>query len=120
VSGLQSGLLVLLGALMATSIYGVVCFALGARRLIRFLEWISGKRFDRKNRPTSPARTVVQRSQVEQDVISALVQQGIGRGAAMRATSDAASRAPQQFEPLFRAALTFLYKPHQSLVIHAK
>jgi hypothetical protein len=120
-SGLQSGLLVLLGAVGATAIYGMVCFAVGTRRLIRFLEWISGRRVNRKNRAKLPSRTVVRRSQVEQDVISALVQQGIGRGAAMQATVDAASKAPQQFEPLFRAALTFLYKkPDQSLVSPAK
>jgi hypothetical protein len=119
-SGLQSGALVLLGAVVATAIYGVVCFSLGTPRLIRFLEWISGKRVNRKNRATLPTRTVVQRSPVEQDVIAALIQQGIGRGAAMRATSDAASKAPQQFEPLFRAALNFLYKPDRPLVSPVK
>jgi len=49
------------------------------------------------------------RSEVEQDVISALVQQGAGRSAAVKATADAVLQSPQEFEPLFRTAVGLLH-----------
>jgi hypothetical protein len=109
-SGLQAWALVLLGAAMATMLYGVIGFAIGARRLGRSIEWISRRRTHRASRTARGVRNIVRRSPVEEDVVSALVHQGVARRVALKATLDAASEAPQEFEPLFKAALDFMHK----------
>ena len=48
-------------------------------------------------------------AEVEQDVISALIQQGASRRAAAKAAADAKLKAPEEFEPLFKAAVGLLH-----------
>lgn len=105
-TGAQNGGLVALGFLGATLFYGLLARFIGADRLIRCLRWISGER--KRSRRIPAMRAASRRSPVEQDVISALVHQGVSRSAAARATIGAALEAPAQFEPLFKTALGLL------------
>jgi hypothetical protein len=105
-TGARAGGLVVLGFLTATALYGVVTFLIGSRRLIRFLSLIAGK--PARQRPRLRIRNVARRPEVEQEVVSALVLQGASRRAASKATADAALRAPQEFEQLFKTAISLL------------
>jgi hypothetical protein len=49
------------------------------------------------------------KSEVEQDVISALIHQGASRSAAAKAAANARLKAPEEFEPLFKAAVGLLH-----------
>jgi hypothetical protein len=102
-TGARAGGLVVLGFLTATALYGVVTFLIGPQCLMRFLLLVAGE--PERPRPTPRIRTVARRSEVEQEVVSALVLQGVSRRAALKATADAALRAPQEFEQLFKTAI---------------
>ena len=108
-TGARTGGLVVLGFVMATIFYVLLAFVVGRSRLVRFLSWISGKRERQSSRRTPSVRAVAERSEVEQDVISALVQQGVGRSAAVKATAKAILQSPKDFEPLFRTAVGLLH-----------
>jgi len=95
-----------LGFLAATAFYGAITFSIGPRSLMRFLFLVAGEPV--RPRPTLRIRTVARRSEVEQEVVSALVLQGASRQAASKATADAALRAPQEFEQLFKTAVGLL------------
>ena len=106
-TGASSGGLVGVGFLAATIFYSLVLCASGRRQLTRLFFWISGEKAKRSMQ-VSLRRTTPSRSDVELDVISALVHQGASRAAATKATAHAASRAPQEFEPLFKLAIGLL------------
>jgi hypothetical protein len=108
-TGARTSALVMLGFVIATIFYGLLAFILGPSRIVRSLLWITGKREHQRPRRTLCKRAVAERSDVEQDVISALVQLGAGRSAAVKATADAVLQSPQEFEPLFRTAVGLLH-----------
>jgi hypothetical protein len=107
-TGAHTGGLVALGFAIATIFYGLLAFIIGTGRIVRFLLWITGKQEHHRPRRTPFKRAVAERSDVEQDVISALVQQGARRSAAAKATADAILQSPQEFGPLFRTAVGLL------------
>ena len=84
-SGARTSWLVVLGFIVATLCYGLLAAVIGPRRLARFLLWIAGER----QKPRRPRRVsaLARKSEVEQDVISALTQQGASRRAAMKAAA---------------------------------
>jgi hypothetical protein len=99
--------LVVLGFIVATLCYGLLAAVIGPSGLARFLLRIAGER--QKPQRTRRVSAVARKSEVEQDVISALIQQGASRRAAMKAAADATLKAPQEFEPLFKAAVGLLH-----------
>jgi hypothetical protein len=105
-SGARTSWLVVLGFVVATLFYTLLTSVIGAGRVARFLLRIAGERQPPQTRRVS---AVTRKSEVEQDVISALIQQGASRRAAMRAAADATLKAPPEFEPLFRAAVELLH-----------
>jgi hypothetical protein len=106
-SGVRTSWLVVLGFVVATLSYGLLAAVIGPGRVARFLLRIAGER--QKLRRTRRVSAVARRSEVEQDVISALTQQGASRRAAMKAAADATLKAPPEFEPLFKAAVGLLH-----------
>jgi hypothetical protein len=116
-TGASTGGLVLLGFLAAIGLCAVFTFVIGLGRLSRFLLAISG---ERQWPMSTPRRTQARRSEVEQEVLAALVSQGATRAAASRATSEAAARAPQEFEQLFRAAVALLSSSRKTIGSPAK
>jgi hypothetical protein len=106
-TGARTGGLVLLGFLVAIGLCTVLTVVIGPRHITRFLLAVSDGTV--KARPTSRVQTARrQQSEVERDVVSALVLQGVSRAAASRATLNAALQAPQDFEQLFRVAVRLL------------
>ena len=105
-SGARASWLVMVGFIIATLCYGLLAAVIGPRRLVQFLLWIAGER--EKPRRTSRTGALARKSEVEQDVISALIQQGASRRAAAKAAADAKLKAPEEFEPLFKAAVGLL------------
>ena len=99
-SGARTSWLVVLGFIVATLWYGLLTAVIGPSRVARFLLGIAGER--QKPRRTRRVSAVGRESEVEQDVISALIQQGASRRAAMKAAANATLKAPQEFEPLLR------------------
>ena len=106
-SGAGTSWLVVLGFVVATLLYGLLTAVIGPGRVARFLLRIAGER--QKLRQARRVSPVARKSEVEQDVISALIQQGASRRAAMKAAADATLKAPPEFEPLFRAAVGLLH-----------
>ena len=106
-SGARTSWLVVLGFIVATLSYGLLTAVIGPGRVARFLLRIAGE--CHKPPRTRRLSTVARKSEVEQDVISALIQQGASRRAAMKAAADATLKAPQEFEPLFKAAVGLLH-----------
>ena len=106
-SGALTSWLVVLGFIVATLCYGLLTAFIGPGRVARFLLRIAGEH--EKPRRTGRASAVARRSEVEQDVISALIQQGASRRVAMKAAADAKLKAPPEFEPLFKAAVGLLH-----------
>lgn len=106
-SGARTSWLVILGSIVATLCYGLIAGVVGPRRLAQFLLWIAGE--PKRPRRTSRVGAVARQSEVEQDVISALVQQGASRRAAAKAAAVAKLKAPEEFEPLFKAAVGLLH-----------
>jgi len=106
-SGARASWLVVLGFIVATLSYGLLTAVMGPGRVARFLLRIAGEhqKFRRTRRVSAVART----SEVEQDVISPLIQQGASRRVAMKAAADATLKAPLEFEPLFKAAIGLLH-----------
>jgi hypothetical protein len=106
-SGVRTSGLLVLGFILATLCYGLLAGVIGPKRLARFLLWIAGER----QRPRRPSRagSVARTPEVEQDVISALIQQCVSRRAAAKAAANAKLKAPDEFEPLFKAAVGLLY-----------
>jgi hypothetical protein len=97
--------LVLLGFITATICNGTMAFVLGPRLLAGLLKRNSGRSL---NSRMARGTTTKVRSKVEDEVVSALLHQGVKHRAAETATSRAALEAPQEFEALFRAALAVL------------
>jgi len=106
-SGARTSWLVVLGFIVATISYGLLTAGIGPGRVARFLLRIAGERQE-SPRPRRVS-ALNRRSEVEQDVISALIQQGASRRAAMKAAADATLKAPPEFEPLFKAAVGLLH-----------
>ena len=106
-SGARTSWLVVLGFIVATLSYGLLTAVMGTGRVARFLLRIAGER--QKPPRTRSVSAVARKSEVEQDVISALIQQGASRRAATKAAADATLKAPPEFEPLFRAAVGLLH-----------
>jgi hypothetical protein len=106
-TGARPAWLVALGFVGATVFYGLAASIIGYRRLVRLLSWIFGER--EQSRLALRRRTGAQQSEVEVEVVSALIHQGASRNAAVRAAADAASQAPKEFEPLFKAAVAMLH-----------
>jgi hypothetical protein len=106
-TGTDTGGLLMLGFLIATAFYLLLAVVIGPRRLMRLLSLLSGE--PKKSSNTHLTRNVVRRSQVEEDVISALVHQGTSPRTASKVTAAAALQAPQEFEPLFRTAIDLLH-----------
>ena len=97
-----------LGFVVALAVVGIICRLVGAARLARVFGALAGRpvkisRAVKKSAPLSAVPTAV-----EADVIAALVNLKAEGAAARRATAAAAERAPQEFEPLFNAALAIL------------
>ena len=110
-TGADTGGLLLLGFLIATAFYLLLAVLIGPRRLMRLLSLLSGE--VKRSSNTHRTRTVVRRSQVEEDVISALVHQGTSSRTASKVTAAAALQAPQEFEPLFRTAIDIFRFQHR-------
>ena len=106
-SGARTSWLVVLGFIVATLSYGLLIAVIGPARVAWFLLRIAGER--QKPRRIRRVSAVARKSEVEQDVISALIQQGASRRAAMKAAADATLKAPQEFEPLFKAAVRLVH-----------
>jgi hypothetical protein len=100
-----AGGLVVIGFVTATICNGIVAFAVGPRLLTVLLKWNSGGSLNSRMACRTTPRV---RSKVEDEVVSALLHQGVKHRAAVTATSRAALEAPQEFEALFRAALAVL------------
>jgi hypothetical protein len=98
---------VLLGFIVATLSYGLLAAVIGPKRVAHFLLLIAGER--QRAPRASRVRTMAGKSEVEQDVISALIHQGVSRRAAMKAAEDARLKAPLEFEPLFKTAVGLLH-----------
>ena len=111
-TGTDTGGLLMLGFLIATAFYLFLAAVIGPRRLMRLLSLLSGEPNKTSNRHRT--RNVVRRSQVEDDVISALVHQGTSSRTGSKVTAAAALQAPQEFEPLFRTAVGLLRFQHRS------
>jgi hypothetical protein len=79
-SGARTSWLVVLGFIVATLSYGLLTAAIGLGRVAQFLLRIAGERQEPRRRRHVSA--VARKSEVEQDVISALIQQGASRRAA--------------------------------------
>ena len=105
-TGTGTGGLQMLGFLIGTAFYLFLAVVIGPRRLMRLLSLLSGEPKKSSNRHRT--RNVVRRSQVEEDVISALVHQGTSSRTASKVTAAAALQAPQEFKPLFRTAIDLL------------
>jgi len=105
-TGVRASGLVMLGFVATNVLYGLVICAVRPRRLGRLLVRLSGERQQLKRAVRKGA--AVRASEVEQQVISALVCQGAKPRMARKATTDAALNAPQEFEPLFKAAVALL------------
>ena len=105
-TGARTASLIALGFIVATVCYGTVTLVIGPRRLARFLSWISRER--QRPRRSSRMSGVVRQSEIEREVVSALLHQGANRNDAIKATARAALQAPQEFEPLFRTAVGLL------------
>jgi hypothetical protein len=86
-SGARTSWLVVLGFIVATLSYGLLTAVMGPGRVARLLLRIAGE--GQKPRRNQRVSTVARKSEVEQDVISALIQQGASRRAAMKAAADA-------------------------------
>ena len=97
--------LVILGFISATICNAAVAFVVGPRLLAGLQKRNSGGSL--KSRMARGTTSKV-RSKVEDEVVSALLHQGVKHRAAETATSRAALEAPQEFEALFRAALAVL------------
>jgi hypothetical protein len=97
--------LVVLGFLTATICNGTVAFVVGPHLLAGSPKRNSGGSL---NSRMACRTTPKVRSKVEDEVVSALLHQGVKHRAAVTATSRAALEAPQEFEALFRAALAVL------------
>ena len=95
---------VILGFITATICNAAVAFVFGPHLLAAFLKRSGRSLNSRMARSTKPKV----RSKVEDEVVSALLHQGVKHRAAVTATSRAALEAPQEFEALFRAALAVL------------
>ena len=108
-TGARTGGLVALGFVAATIFFGLFVRIIGHRRLVRLLSWIFREPEHPTPRRVSRRSTAAGQSKVELEVVSALVHQGATRNAAVKATADAASQTPQEFEPLFRAAVGMLH-----------
>jgi hypothetical protein len=100
--------LVILGFVATNILYALIICTVRPRRLGRLLLLLSGER--RQPKPRGPVRkhAAVRASEVEQQVISALVCQGAKPSTARKATAHAALNSPQEFEPLFKAAIALL------------
>ena len=110
-TGADTGGLLLLGFLTATAFYLLLAVVIGPRRLMRLLSLLS--REAKKPSKTHRTRNVARRSQVEEEVISALVHQGTGPRTATKVTAVAALQAAQEFEPLFKTAIGLLRFEHK-------
>jgi len=99
---------VMLGFVATNILYGLVICAVRPRRLGRLLLRLSGERQQLKPGGAVRKRAAVRASEVEQQVISALVCQGAKSSTARKATTHAALNAPQEFEPLFKVAVVLL------------
>ena len=106
--------LVVIGFVTATICNGTVAFVVGPRLLAGLLKRNSGRAQDRR---VAPRTTPKVRSYVEDEVVSALLHQGVKRGEAVTATSRAALEAPQEFEVLFKAALGLLHSGRSTKAI---
>jgi hypothetical protein len=104
-TGAHAGGLVLLGFFTATVFYGLLAFLLA--RWQAFRSWISID--PEKSQPRRESCRDIQSSQVERQVVSALVHQGATRNVARKAVAEAALLGPREFEPLFRAAVGLLH-----------
>jgi hypothetical protein len=107
-TGVRTSALVMLGFVATNILYGLIICVVHPRRLGRLLLALSGERQQVKPGGAVRKRAAVRASEVEQQVISALVCQGAKPSTARKATTHAALNAPQEFEPLFRAAVALL------------
>ena len=108
-TGVRTSGLVMLGFVATNILYGLVICAVRPRRLGTLLLRLSGE--PQQLKPGGGAlrkRPAVRASEVEQQVISALVCQGAKPSTARKATTHAALNTPQEFEPLFKAAIALL------------
>lgn len=99
-----------LGFVVALAVVGIIGRLVGAARLARVFGALAGRPRPRTAKgSTNAARPpAVMPTAVEADVIAALVNLKADGAAARRATATAAQRAPQDFQPLFNAALATL------------
>lgn len=100
-----------LGFVVALAVVGIIGRLVGAARLARVFGALAGRPRPRTAKCSTSAVPAVMPTAVEADVIAALVNLKAEGAAARRATAAAAHRAPQQFEPLFNAALAILRGP---------
>jgi len=107
-TGVRTSGLVMLGFVATNILYGLVICAVRPRRLGRLLLRLSGEPQQLKPGGALSKRPAVRSSEVEQQVISALVCQGAKPSTARKATTHAALNTPQEFEPLFKAAIRLL------------
>lgn len=97
-----------LGFVVALAVVGIIGRLVGAARLARVFGALAGRPRPRTANRSTNAAPAVMPTPVEADVIAALVNLKADGAAARRATAEAATRAPQQFEPLFNAALSIV------------
>ena len=97
-----------LGFLAAIAVGVAIGGLLGSARLARVFGLLAGSRT--ANRSTRPAAVAnaPEPTTIEADVIPALVTLRAPAAAARQATLAAARTAPQEFEPLFQAALALM------------
>lgn len=96
----------MIGFITALAITGAVAWLVGAVRIARVSQALAGGRRCRMRR--AGVRTTATRTEVEHEVFQALIGLKCSPFAASRAVVAARSNAPQEFEPLFRAALSEL------------
>lgn len=101
-----------LGFMAALALVGILVYAVGYNRVARIAKTRaprpSGSRQNAPqpiSAPKPPSAPATSLSPVESEVVSALMNMGSRKPAAIVATRAAAAIAPQEFEPLFLAAV---------------